>query len=173
MKMLLITLLASCLTCYASEPAIYSLTLTKQLTLDNANIAMSAQMTPYSEITTPQGNSVFSTASGGILVSKSGIYRVTVFQRVATSSLNSSCIALLMIGPYIKRYKVVSVNSPEDEIYFTHILRMNSGDQLELILRPVVGPIELETGADSSGFIIEEISSYTQNYSKFSRYTEF
>ncbi|MBS0629134.1 MAG: hypothetical protein JSS30_02775 [Verrucomicrobia bacterium] len=156
---LIIALLASCVGCYASEPAIYSLTLTQQLTLDKANIAMTPNMTPNTEITNSQGSTLFSNAWGGISVSKSGLYRVTVFQKVVTSTPNSSCIAILAIGQIIKRYKVVSVNSPVDEVHFTHVLRMNAGEQLQLILRPIVGPIELETGTDSSGFVIEEISS--------------
>ncbi len=155
----LIPLLTTCIACYAQEPAIYSLTLSQQLTLDSKNIDMIPNMTPNLEITTPLGTSIFSSTSEGVMVSKSGLYRVTVFQKTFATTPNSCCIAILAIGEIIKRYKVVSLNSSLDEIHFTHVLRMNAGEKLQLILRPFVGPIQLETGTDSSGFIIEAISN--------------
>ena len=154
---LLITLLTTCIACYAVEPAIYSLTLSQQLNLDSKNINMIPYMTPNLEITTPLGTSAFSSTNEGIMVSNSGLYRVTVYQKTCTTTPNSCCIAILAIGDVNKRYKVVCLGLPVDEIYFTHILRMNAGETLQLILRPSVGPIQLETGTDSSGFIIEAL----------------
>lgn len=156
---LLITLLTACIACYASEPAIYSLTLSEQLTLDCKNIDMIPNMTLNEEITTPLGTTIFSTTSEGITVSKSGLYRVIVYQKTFSTTSDSSCIAVLSIGDFEKRYKVVNLGVPVDEINFTHVLRMNAGETLQLILRPSVGPIQLETGTESSGFIIEEIPS--------------
>jgi len=158
MKQILLICFLS-LRCFAAEPAIHCLTLSQPLSLGNKNINMTANMTINPEITTVAGTQLFSYGANGVTVQKSGLYRVSFFQRILGNTSDASCLTLLVIPPVIiKRDLGVTIApSTVTEISFTQILRLQSGQTIDVILRPYSGSLDLLPGAESSGFIIEEI----------------
>jgi hypothetical protein len=144
------------------EPAIQGLALSKSIKLvGDSSVLINAHMSPNSEITTQAGMQTFFPYNDGILVKKSGLYRVSFFQRAFARGEKTRCLVFLMLSPgnYVKRYQVYNFESDKNgELNFSQIIRIDSGQKVAVHVRCLSGELFLGPNFESSGLVIEAIS---------------
>ncbi|MCB1083858.1 MAG: hypothetical protein KDK61_06075, partial [Simkania sp.] len=146
-----------------AEPAIQRLTLSRSITLKgDSSVLINGEMLPNSEITTQAGTQTFFPYNDGILVIKSGLYPVSFFQRAFVRGEKTQCLVFLMLSPgnYTKRYQVYTFEpNGSGELNFSQILRINNGQKVAVHVRCFSGEVTLGPNFESSGLVIEAISS--------------
>jgi len=144
-----------------NEPPIQGLFTQEKLVLKGETIILNQYLAPNSEITTESGIDLFFPLNDGIRVKKSGLYRISFFQRVLGGKDGGSFLVNLKSSDteYVRRSLQHNLNPSEvREIELNQIVRLERGAKIWAELYPISGKTTLLPSGRFSGFTIEAIS---------------
>lgn len=143
-----------------AEPPIFATSVQNDITASNGTIHLAQYMQVNSDITNASGTALFKLTGDGIVVAKTGLYRLNFFQRAfGNAASNTVTLYLFLDGEAnLERYQGLNFGLDEPgELSFTQILRIKAGQTIILSLDICDGSVLLSGAPSSSGFTIEKL----------------